>query len=73
VADEVLVEHADVGRGLEEEEEEAQAKWGTGVPNPKRMGSTDEYARLAIAIAIADNDYINGEVIRIDGALRFSA
>lgn len=52
------------------EEAEAQAKWGAGVPNPKRMGSTDEYARLVLAIA--DNDYINGEVIRIDGALRFS-
>ncbi|MCL2583325.1 MAG: SDR family NAD(P)-dependent oxidoreductase [Streptosporangiales bacterium] len=52
------------------EEAEAQAKWGPGVPNPKRMGHADEYARLALAIA--DNDYINGEVIRIDGAQRFN-
>jgi len=52
------------------EEAEAQAKWGTSVPNPKRMGHVDEYARLVLAIA--DNDYLNGEVIRIDGALRFS-
>jgi NAD(P)-dependent dehydrogenase (short-subunit alcohol dehydrogenase family) len=51
-------------------EEEAQAKWGPGVPNPKRMGHADEYARLALAII--DNDYLNGEVIRIDGALRFN-
>ena len=51
-------------------EEEAQAKWGSGVPSPKRMGRTDEYARLALAII--DNDYINGEVIRIDGAQRFN-
>jgi len=51
-------------------EEEAQAKWGPGVPNPKRMGHADEYAKLALAIA--DNDYLNGEVIRIDGALRFN-
>ena len=51
-------------------EEEAQAKWGPGVPNPKRMGHADEYARLALAIV--DNDYLNGEVIRIDGALRFN-
>ena len=52
------------------EEAEAQAKWGPGVPNPKRMGNADEYARLALAIV--DNDYINGEVIRIDGAQRFN-
>lgn len=52
------------------DEAEAQAKWGPGVPNPKRMGHADEYARLALAIA--GNDYINGEVIRIDGAQRFS-
>ena len=52
------------------EEAEAQAKWGPGVPNPKRMGHADEYARLALAIV--DNDYLNGEVIRIDGALRFN-
>ncbi|SFP22199.1 NAD(P)-dependent dehydrogenase, short-chain alcohol dehydrogenase family [Actinomadura madurae] len=51
-------------------EEEAQAKWGPGVPNPKRMGHADEYARLARHIA--ENDYLNGTVIRIDGALRFN-
>ncbi|MEH0433777.1 SDR family NAD(P)-dependent oxidoreductase [Streptomyces xiangluensis] len=51
-------------------EEEAQAKWGPGVPNPKRMGRADEYARLAVHIA--ENDYLNGTVIRIDGALRFN-
>ncbi|HVW42603.1 MAG TPA: SDR family NAD(P)-dependent oxidoreductase [Amycolatopsis sp.] len=51
-------------------EEEAQAKWGPGVPNPKRMGHADEYARLAQHIA--ENDYLNGTVIRIDGAQRFN-
>lgn len=51
-------------------EEEAEAKWGPGVPNPKRMGRADEYARLALQIV--DNDYLNGEAIRIDGALRFN-
>jgi NAD(P)-dependent dehydrogenase (short-subunit alcohol dehydrogenase family) len=50
--------------------EEAQAKFGSLVPNPKRMGDPDEYAHLALTIA--ENDYLNGEVIRIDGALRFS-
>ncbi|MGE9809456.1 SDR family NAD(P)-dependent oxidoreductase [Janibacter sp. G1551] len=51
-------------------EEEAQAKWGPGVPNPKRMGHADEYANLALQIV--DNDYLNGTTIRIDGALRFN-
>jgi NAD(P)-dependent dehydrogenase (short-subunit alcohol dehydrogenase family) len=51
-------------------EGEAESKWGPGVPNPKRMGRADEYARLAMQII--DNDYLNGEVIRIDGALRFN-
>jgi NAD(P)-dependent dehydrogenase (short-subunit alcohol dehydrogenase family) len=51
-------------------EEDAQAKWGPGVPNPKRMGHVDEYARLALHIV--DNDYLNGEVIRVDGAVRFN-
>jgi len=51
------------------DEAEAQAKWGPLVPNPKRMGHADEYARLALSIA--ENDYLNGTVIRIDGAQRF--
>ncbi|HVW42449.1 MAG TPA: SDR family NAD(P)-dependent oxidoreductase [Amycolatopsis sp.] len=49
--------------------EQAQATFGPTVPNPKRMGDPDEYARLAQHIA--ENDYLNGTVIRIDGALRF--
>ncbi|MGW4338440.1 SDR family NAD(P)-dependent oxidoreductase [Rhodococcus koreensis] len=52
------------------EESEAQAKFGPGVPNPKRMGRAAEYASLALQIA--ENDYLNGEVIRIDGAQRFN-
>jgi NAD(P)-dependent dehydrogenase (short-subunit alcohol dehydrogenase family) len=51
------------------DESEAQAKWGPLVPNPKRMGHADEYAQLALSIA--ENDYLNGTVIRIDGAQRF--
>ncbi|WP_068273273.1 SDR family oxidoreductase [Aldersonia kunmingensis] len=43
--------------------------WGKQVPFPKRMGRSTEYAQLALAIA--ENDYLNGEVIRLDGALRF--
>jgi hypothetical protein len=39
------------------------------VPFPQRMGRPDEYARMMMAIV--DNPYLNGEVIRLDGALRF--
>jgi len=40
----------------------------TGVPNPSRFGRPDEYA--ALALHIVENPYLNGEVIRLDGALR---
>jgi len=49
--------------------DEAQAKWGPSVPNPKRMGDPDEYA--ALALHIAENDFLNGTTIRLDGAQRF--
>jgi NAD(P)-dependent dehydrogenase (short-subunit alcohol dehydrogenase family) len=39
-----------------------------GVPNPSRFGKPDEYA--ALALHIVENEYLNGEVIRLDGALR---
>jgi NAD(P)-dependent dehydrogenase (short-subunit alcohol dehydrogenase family) len=51
-------------------EEDAQAAWGMTVPFPQRMGHPAEYA--ALVEQIAANDYLNGEVIRIDGALRFA-
>jgi len=50
-------------------DEEAQAKWGPMVPNPKRMGDPDEYATLAAHIV--ENDFLNGTTIRLDGAQRF--
>jgi NAD(P)-dependent dehydrogenase (short-subunit alcohol dehydrogenase family) len=46
------------------------AKWGAAVPFPKRMGRPAEYAQLAQQIA--ENVYLNGETIRLDGALRFT-
>jgi NAD(P)-dependent dehydrogenase (short-subunit alcohol dehydrogenase family) len=46
-----------------------EAYRGPQVPHPKRMGRPGEYA--AQVQAIAENDYPNGEVIRLDGALRF--
>ncbi|WP_019546624.1 SDR family NAD(P)-dependent oxidoreductase [Streptomyces sulphureus] len=48
---------------------DAEERWGSGVPFPNRMGSPAEYA--ALVQHIAENDYLNGEVIRLDGALRF--
>lgn len=46
-----------------------EEQWGPVVPFPKRMGRPDEYARLVIAAA--ENPYLNGETIRLDGAMRF--
>jgi NAD(P)-dependent dehydrogenase (short-subunit alcohol dehydrogenase family) len=46
-----------------------EAEWGPVVPFPKRMGQPDEYARMAMAIV--DNPYFNGEVIRLDAGIRF--
>ena len=46
-----------------------EAEWGPVVPFPKRMGHADEYAHMAMAII--ENPYFNGEVIRLDGGLRF--
>lgn len=50
--------------------EQLDAIWGPNIPFPKRMGQPDEYAKLVLAAV--DNTYLNGEVIRIDGAVRFS-
>jgi NAD(P)-dependent dehydrogenase (short-subunit alcohol dehydrogenase family) len=46
-----------------------EAYWGPQVPHPKRMGQSPEYA--ALVQHICENDYLNGEVIRLDGGLRF--
>ncbi|MFB4298742.1 SDR family NAD(P)-dependent oxidoreductase [Actinomadura sp. NTSP31] len=49
--------------------DQLEAYWGPQVPHPKRMGRSPEYA--ALVQHICENDYLNGEVIRLDGALRF--
>ena len=49
--------------------DQLEAYWGPQVPHPKRMGRPAEYASLVQHIC--ENDYLNGEVIRLDGALRF--
>jgi NAD(P)-dependent dehydrogenase (short-subunit alcohol dehydrogenase family) len=38
------------------------------VPNPSRLGDPDDYAHLALSLL--ENPYINGETIRLDGAIR---
>jgi NAD(P)-dependent dehydrogenase (short-subunit alcohol dehydrogenase family) len=43
---------------------------GAQVPHPPRLGKPDEFARLALHIL--DNPMINGETIRLDGAIRMS-
>jgi NAD(P)-dependent dehydrogenase (short-subunit alcohol dehydrogenase family) len=50
--------------------EEFRAGLAQGVPFPQRLGRPEEYAQLALAII--DHDYLNGEVIRMDGALRMA-
>jgi NAD(P)-dependent dehydrogenase (short-subunit alcohol dehydrogenase family) len=48
--------------------EEVRTALGASVPFPSRLGRPEEYARLVRAII--DNDMLNGESIRLDGALR---
>lgn len=48
----------------------AQDSLGQQVPYPSRLGTPDEYARLVLAIV--DNGYLNGETIRLDGAIRMA-
>jgi NAD(P)-dependent dehydrogenase (short-subunit alcohol dehydrogenase family) len=50
--------------------EEARLSLGAAVPNPARLGHPDEFAQLAQQII--ENSMLNGEVIRIDGALRMA-
>jgi len=48
--------------------EEARQALGAGVPFPQRLGLPGEYAQLACQIV--ENRMLNGETIRLDGALR---
>ena len=50
--------------------QETQDSLGASVPFPKRLGRPSEYA--ALVMHIIANGYLNGEVIRIDGALRMA-
>ncbi len=50
--------------------DEFRAALAAGVPFPQRLGRPEEYARLAMMLV--EHDYLNGEVIRMDGALRMA-
>jgi len=51
--------------------EEVQTALGKSIPFPSRMGKPSEYA--ALVEHIVTNTYLNGEVIRLDGAIRMAA
>ncbi|MDA8449748.1 3-hydroxyacyl-CoA dehydrogenase [Acidovorax sp. NCPPB 3859] len=50
--------------------QDVQDALAAGVPFPSRLGTPDDYARLARHIF--ENDMLNGEVIRLDGAIRLA-
>jgi NAD(P)-dependent dehydrogenase (short-subunit alcohol dehydrogenase family) len=50
--------------------EEVQQSLAASIPFPKRLGKAEEFAQLALHIA--GNLSLNGEVIRLDGALRLA-
>jgi NAD(P)-dependent dehydrogenase (short-subunit alcohol dehydrogenase family) len=49
---------------------EVQASLGAAVPFPPRLGKPDEFAKLVMQVF--DNVMLNGEVIRLDGAIRMA-
>jgi NAD(P)-dependent dehydrogenase (short-subunit alcohol dehydrogenase family) len=50
--------------------QEAQDSLAAAIPFPRRLGAADEFALLALHMI--DNPYLNGEVVRLDAALRMA-
>lgn len=50
--------------------EEARKSLGAQVPHPSRLGDANEYGMLAVHIV--ENPMLNGETIRLDGAIRMA-
>ncbi len=50
--------------------QDVQDALAAGVPFPSRLGTPQDYAKLALHIF--ENDLLNGEVIRLDGAIRLA-
>jgi NAD(P)-dependent dehydrogenase (short-subunit alcohol dehydrogenase family) len=55
--------------GSSAESEEFKARLAAPVVFPKRLGRADEFAHLVLSLV--GNDYVNAEVIRFDGGIRF--
>lgn len=53
---------------LAELPDETKEALGASIPNPARLGRPEEFADMVLAMI--RNDYLNGEVVRLDGALR---
>ncbi|MCG8440214.1 MAG: SDR family oxidoreductase, partial [Caulobacterales bacterium] len=47
-----------------------KASLAASVPFPKRLGTTEEFA--ALALSMITNGYFNGEDVRLDGAIRMA-
>lgn len=56
---------------LAELPQDVQDGLAASIPNPPRLGQPSEFA--ALVSAMIENDYLNGEVVRLDGALRMAA
>ena len=50
--------------------QEIQDGLAAGIPHPARLGDPDEFA--ALALHIVENAFLNGSVIRLDGATRLT-
>jgi NAD(P)-dependent dehydrogenase (short-subunit alcohol dehydrogenase family) len=50
--------------------DDIRAGLARSVPHPKRLGAADDYAHMALALL--ENSYVNGETIRLDGAIRMA-
>lgn len=50
--------------------DEIRAALAATIPHPSRLGNPDEFG--ALACHVVENSYLNGEVIRLDGALRMA-
>jgi NAD(P)-dependent dehydrogenase (short-subunit alcohol dehydrogenase family) len=50
--------------------EDARTALAAGIPFPKRLGRPADFAQLALSVI--EHGYLNGEVIRMDGALRMA-
>ena len=57
-----------IGRPLNFAEARCLTALGAAIPHPSRLGQPREFA--ALAVHIAENQMLNGETIRLDGALR---